>query len=90
VVVKKAKERFASRHGGRLFCEVCRIDFEVTYGTRGRGFIEGHHKRPVAEMKEGDETRVAPFALTCLVLGVLASAGGGVERWHGIRRNGHP
>ncbi len=32
---------------GRLVCEVCRFDFEVFYGDRGRGFMEVHHVAPL-------------------------------------------
>jgi predicted HNH restriction endonuclease len=65
VVVKNAKKRFISRNRGRLFCEVCKIDFEKRYGTRGRGFIEGHHKKPVAKMRENDKTRIEDIGMVC-------------------------
>jgi 5-methylcytosine-specific restriction protein A len=35
-------------HGGRLACEVCDFDFAATYGPLGDGFIECHHRLPLA------------------------------------------
>jgi ribosomal protein L44E len=64
-VIKKAKEKFAKEHNGRLFCEVCDIDFHKLYGEIGEGFIEGHHKRMVCQMKEGDTTKPEDIAMLC-------------------------
>ncbi len=64
-VVKKAKEKHAKENDGRLICEVCNFDFFKAYGDRGQGFAEGHHKKPVSEMKAGDETKVEDIAIVC-------------------------
>lgn len=40
-----------------MFCEVCTVDFSKIYGDRGNNFIEGHHRKFVSEMKEGDKTK---------------------------------
>jgi hypothetical protein len=64
-VIKKAKDSFKKKHNGRLFCEVCKIDFSLVYGERGKNFIEGHHKKLVSEMKEGETTKVEDIAMLC-------------------------
>jgi len=33
---------------GKLKCEACGFDFEKSYGDRGVGFIEAHHRVPIA------------------------------------------
>jgi len=64
-VIKKAKEKFSKEHCGHVFCEVCNFDFSEFYGVRGMDFIEGHHKKLVSEMKEGEETRIEDITLLC-------------------------
>ena len=63
-LVKDAKKRFKKLHG-ELFCEACGINFERVYGERGKDFIEGHHKKPVSEMKEGETTKVEDIGMLC-------------------------
>ena len=48
-----------------MFCEVCAVDFSKMYGERGNNFIEGHHRKLVSEMKEGDKTKVEDIAMLC-------------------------
>lgn len=49
-----------------LCCEACGFDFSKTYGDRGEGYIEGHHKKPISQMdKGGEETRIKDIALVC-------------------------
>jgi HNH endonuclease len=50
---------------GRLCCEVCRFDFEKSYGEGRRGFIEAHHTKPVETLVEGSKTRLEDLALLC-------------------------
>jgi hypothetical protein len=38
-------------HGFR--CQACAFEFRETYGPLGDGFIEAHHLRPLASLKEG-------------------------------------
>ncbi|QZY56652.1 HNH endonuclease [Crassaminicella profunda] len=64
-VIKEAKEQFAREHDGRLFCEACTFDFTQVYGDRGKDFIEGHHKKLVSEMKEGEKTRIEDIVMLC-------------------------
>lgn len=63
-LIKEAKRLFISRHG-RLYCEACNFDFQQVYGDRGNDFIEGHHKKLVSEMKEGEKTKVEDIAMLC-------------------------
>ncbi|MGG1639534.1 HNH endonuclease [Paenibacillus sp. NRS-1760] len=63
-LIKDAKKRFKKSHG-ELFCEACGINFEKVYGERGKDFIEGHHKKPVSEMKEGETTKVEDIGMLC-------------------------
>ena len=39
-------------------CEVCGFDFGRTYGPRGQGYIQFHHRTPLAEINE--HTRPTP------------------------------
>ena len=64
-VIRKAKARFARKNQGRVFCEICSFDFFQTYGERGRDYIEGHHKKLVSEMKEGEKTKVEDIIMVC-------------------------
>lgn len=50
---------------GRIFCENCTFDFEETYGERGRGFIEVHHKLPIAALLPNNITCLSDLMLLC-------------------------
>lgn len=63
-VVKEAKALFI-KNNGRLYCELCGFDFEKVYGELGSGFIEGHHIKPVSQMKDGDVTKVEDIKMLC-------------------------
>lgn len=63
-VITRAKEEYLKTHG-RLRCEVCGFDFEAHYGAIGRGFIEGHHLKPVSQLEPGEKTRVEDIVLLC-------------------------
>jgi 5-methylcytosine-specific restriction protein A len=63
-LVQKKKQRFLAEHS-RLFCQCCGFDFEVTYGARGKDFIECHHTKPVSELSVGEKTRLADLVLLC-------------------------
>jgi 5-methylcytosine-specific restriction protein A len=50
--------------GGSLACEVCKFDFAVKYGERGRGYIECHHVEPLHV--GGEKVRsIKDLALLC-------------------------
>jgi hypothetical protein len=63
-VVKIAKANFKKKHG-KLFCQVCGVNFEEKYGNLGKNFIEAHHLIPVS--KRGGVFNVSPkdFAIVC-------------------------
>lgn len=63
-VIRDAKNSFMKKHG-RLFCEVCGFDFSHAYGELGKGFIEGHHEKPVSKMKPGDTTKIKDIRMLC-------------------------
>ncbi|MCB8820921.1 HNH endonuclease [Microvirga rosea] len=61
----RVKARALERHG-KLVCECCGFDFEARYGLRGHGFIECHHKKPIATlMDDGEPTKESDLALVC-------------------------
>jgi predicted HNH restriction endonuclease len=37
----------------------------VTYGARGKDFIECHHTKPVSELAVGEKTRLTDLVLLC-------------------------
>lgn len=63
-VIKEAKELY-KKTNGRLKCQICNFDFEEFYGEIGMDFIEGHHIKPVSELKDGDKTKVEDIILVC-------------------------
>jgi 5-methylcytosine-specific restriction protein A len=53
-------------HGCR--CQVCGFDFERRYGELGRGYIEAHHKTPLAELPGSGAVSLSPkldFVVVC-------------------------
>ena len=64
MLVQRKKLKFLTEHS-RLFCQCCGFDFEVTYGARGKDFIECHHTKPVSELAVGEKTRLTDLALLC-------------------------
>ena len=63
-LISKKKEQ-TLKAIGHLTCEVCGFNFSKTYGSRGDGFIECHHTKPVSELKPNEKTRVSDLALVC-------------------------
>ena len=61
----KSKKNSVLKETGKLCCEVCNFDFSTVYGERGRDFIECHHKKPLAELKHSQITRLDDLALVC-------------------------
>lgn len=61
----EAKRRQTLKKLGKLECEVCKFDFAARYGSRGAGFIECHHTKPVATLTEGHKTHINDLALVC-------------------------
>jgi 5-methylcytosine-specific restriction enzyme A len=50
--------------GGVVACEVCGFDFEATYGERGHGYIEVHHRTPL-HVTGPTFTQLPDLALLC-------------------------
>lgn len=46
-------------------CEACGFNFDERYGPLGRGYIEAHHRVPVASLVEGARTRLSDLAALC-------------------------
>ncbi|HTA63017.1 MAG TPA: HNH endonuclease [Bacteroidia bacterium] len=63
-VVQLAKTNFKKKHG-RLFCQICKFDFEKAYGVIGKDFIEGHHTIAVSKMSANHKTRPEDIAMLC-------------------------
>lgn len=63
-VVQLAKANFKKKHG-RLYCEICKFDFETYYGNVGKDFIEGHHTIAVSEMTADHKTKPEDIAMLC-------------------------
>lgn len=59
------KKRDILRAGGKLCCEACDMLFGEMYGSRGEGFIEVHHTRPLHTYRPNDKTKLSDLALLC-------------------------
>jgi hypothetical protein len=46
-------------------CECCGFDFAAAYGDWGDGIIECHHRKPLANIAEGERTTLEDLALVC-------------------------
>lgn len=46
-------------------CEACRADMGDIYGPLGEGYIEAHHRVPVASLKDGEKTKLSDLAALC-------------------------
>lgn len=63
-ITRQAKKvRF--QQTGKLECEVCDFDFSLAYGHRGDGFIEAHHRVPVAKLDGKTLTKLEDLSLVC-------------------------
>lgn len=46
-------------------CQICGFDFSEIYGELGKGYIELHHKRPLSESIEIQQTTLEDVAIVC-------------------------
>jgi len=46
-------------------CEACGADMGDVYGPLGEGYIEAHHRVPVARLKDGEKTKLSDLAALC-------------------------
>jgi len=60
---KEAKAAFKAKHG-ELFCEICRLRPEPTYGHE---IVDAHHRLPLSKYAERQKTYTEPadFAILC-------------------------
>jgi len=58
------KKRSVLASGGTLACEACGFDFGRQYGADGKGYIECHHRVPLAESGE-TITKLRDLILLC-------------------------
>jgi predicted HNH restriction endonuclease len=63
-IVRLAKARRLAGTG-KLECEICKFDFNASYGEIGSGFIEAHHKTPVSQLAGAKKTKIEDLALVC-------------------------
>lgn len=63
-IVSRKKEK-EMREKTALRCEACGFDFEARYGSRGRGFAECHHDRPLSLLRPGEPTRLSDLRIVC-------------------------
>ena len=52
-------------HNNKLFCEACGFDFSDKYVDLGIGFIEAHHIKPIAKMKQNEKTKIEDIVMLC-------------------------
>ncbi len=64
-LVTDARRFFKKRHSGVVYCEICGVNFEEEYGTRGADFIEVHHRVPIAKIKKETRRRFRDLAMVC-------------------------
>lgn len=62
-IVHLAKDRFKTANGA-LFCEVCGFSF-VTYGERGKDYIEAHHDVPVSDLGNDGVSNIDDIKMVC-------------------------
>ena len=63
-LIKLAKKNFKEKYG-KLFCQICKFDFEKRYGEVGIDFIEGHHTIAVETMPPDYKTKPEEIAMLC-------------------------
>ena len=63
-IVRKKKQRVLEEHG-RIACIACGFDFEQAYGSRGNGYIECHHTKPLSELAPSAKTKISDLELLC-------------------------
>lgn len=61
-LVEDAKSQFRQKNNGEIFCEICGFNFMDIYGI---DYIEVHHLKAIADMKEGETTNLKDVCLVC-------------------------
>ncbi len=63
-IIMKKKKEFNQREGS-LYCEICTFNYRDKYGSRGEGFIECHHTKPLADLTARTRTHLEDLLLVC-------------------------
>lgn len=63
--ITKRKKELVLKQTGRLACEACGFDFHSFYGEIGKGFIECHHRTPLANFTVATKTTLEDLGLVC-------------------------
>lgn len=63
--IRRAKIKEFGATYGAVYCENCSFDFFQKYGDRGLGFIEVHHKVPLAGLLPNTVTYLSDLLLLC-------------------------
>lgn len=61
-LVDDAKNAFRKKNGNKLYCEICNFNFLDTYGIE---YIEVHHLKAIADMKDNETTSIEDVCLVC-------------------------
>lgn len=64
-LVKQAKAQWLQSTNGKLHCDVCGFSFLEKYGKHGAGFIEAHHRIPIASLTAETTIKIADLAPVC-------------------------
>ncbi|WAC08901.1 MAG: HNH endonuclease [Thermodesulfobacteriota bacterium] len=64
-LVNRAKETWMAASHGNISCSACGFSFSKTYGELGAGFIEAHHKIPIATLTPDTIVSVADLLPVC-------------------------
>lgn len=64
VFMSKCKENYSLKDPS-MKCEICGFSFLENYGEIGRGFIEGHHKKPIYELSKETIIRSDDIVMVC-------------------------
>jgi len=63
--VRRAKNHYRAKNGGKLLCDACAMEPVDFYGPEGEKCIEAHHKIPIEELQPDSVTRVEEMAMLC-------------------------
>jgi predicted HNH restriction endonuclease len=76
--LRQAKVESVRRATGGLRCEVpgCGFSFAQRYGEVGEGYVQVHHRRPLAEADAPVETRLEDLAIVCANCHAMIHRGG--------------
>jgi putative restriction endonuclease len=87
ITVRNASLVRAAKRAKPCICEVCGFDFAKVYGNIGRDFIEGHHRRPVADYgKAGKRITVKEIILVCPNCHRMLHRGVRIVDWRKLKR----